>query len=84
MKDILEKISSYNLFNYLLPGVLFVVILEKFTTYSFVQENLIVGAFVYYFAGLVISRFGSLIVEPLLRKISFLKFADYEDFVSAS
>ena len=80
----MEKISSYNLFNYLLPGVLFVVILEKFTTYSFVQENLIVGAFVYYFAGLVISRFGSLIVEPLLRKISFLKFADYEDFVSAS
>src|SRR3989338_258179 len=84
MNDILEKISSYNLFNYLLPGVLFVVILEKFTTYSFVQENLIVGAFVYYFGGLVISRFGSLIVEPLLRKISFLKFADYEDFVSAS
>ena len=84
MKDILEKISSYNLFNYLLPGVLFVVVLEKFTTYSFVQENLIIGAFVYYFAGLVISRFGSLIVEPLLRKISFLKFADYEDFVLVS
>lgn len=84
MKELLDKISSYNLFNYLLPGVLFVYILDKFTIYSFNQENLIAGAFVYYFIGLVISRFGSLIIEPLLKKISFLKFAGYTDFVSAS
>jgi len=84
MKDILDKITSYNLFNYLLPGVLFVAILDKFTIYSLTQENLVVGAFVYYFVGLVISRFGSLIIEPFLKSISFLKFADYADFVSAS
>lgn len=84
MKDILDKITSYNLFNYLLPGVLFVAILEKFTAYSLTQENLIIGAFVYYFVGLVISRFGSLVIEPVLRKVSFLKFGDHEDFVSAS
>src|SRR3989344_7954495 len=84
MKDILDKITSYNLFNYLLPGVLFVAILDKFTSYSLTQENLLIGAFVYYFIGLVISRFGSLIVEPFLKSVSFLKFADYVDFVSAS
>jgi len=84
MKELLDKISSYNLFNYLLPGVLFVYILDKFTIYSFNQENLIAGAFVYYFIGLVISRFGSLIIEPTLKKVSFLKFVDYADFVSAS
>jgi hypothetical protein len=84
MKEIFEKITSYNLFNYLLPGVLFVVILSKFTSYSFIQDNLITGAFVYYFIGLIISRFGSLVIEPILKKISFLKFAKYEDFVSAS
>lgn len=84
MKEILEKISSYNLFNYLLPGTLFAIILDKFTNYSLVQENLIVGAFMYYFIGLIISRFGSLIIEPLLKKMSFLKFADYKDFISAS
>lgn len=84
MKDILDKITSYNLFNYLLPGVLFVAILDKFTIYSLTQENLIVGAFVYYFVGLVISRFGSLIIEPFLQSIYFLKFADYPDFVVAS
>jgi hypothetical protein len=84
MKEILDKITSYNLFNYLLPGVLFVAILDKFTTYSLHQDDLIVGAFVYYFVGLVISRFGSLVIEPILKKVSFVKFANYVDFVSAS
>lgn len=84
MKGLLDKISSYNLFNYLFPGILFAVISNKFTSYSLLQDNLIVGAFIYYFIGLVISRFGSLVIEPLLKRISFLKFADYKEFISAS
>ena len=84
MKDVLDKISSYNLFNYLLPGVLFTVIASNLTSYSFLQENIIISAFVAYFIGLVISRFGSLILEPFLRKISFLKLAVYASYISAS
>ena len=84
MKDLIEKLSSYNLFNYLFPGVIFAVISEKMTSYSFLQDDIIVGVFVYYFIGLVVSRFGSLFLEPALKKIEFLKFADYNDFVSAS
>jgi len=84
MKEIIDKITSYNLFNYLLPGILFSVIAQKLTPFPFIQEDIILGAFVYYFIGLVISRFGSLIIEPVLKKISFLKFAKYSDFVSVS
>ncbi len=84
MKELLDKISSYNLFNYLFPGILFAVLSKEITTHSFLQENMIIGVFVYYFIGLVISRIGSLILEPILRKLSFLKFADYKDFISAS
>lgn len=84
MKEILDKISSYNLFNYLLPGILFVTITNKLTSYSFIESNLIIAGFVYYFIGLIVSRFGSLIIEPVLKKISFLKFADYKEFISAS
>lgn len=84
MKEIVDKITSYNLFNYLLPGVIFVAVLDKLTIYSFTQENLVIGAFVYYFIGLVISRFGSLFIEPVLKKITFLKFSSYADFTSAS
>jgi len=83
MEKIIDKITSYNLFNYLLPGVLFAVTLKQFTPYSFMQDNLIVSAFVYYFVGLVVSRFGSLIVEPVLKFVHFLNFAKYPDFVAA-
>jgi len=84
MNELLSKLSSYNLFNYLLPGVIFVAIASKTTHYSLIQEDIVIGVFLYYFVGLVISRFGSLVIEPLLKKISFLKFADYRDFVVAS
>ena len=84
MKDLLSKLSSYNLFNYLLPGIIFVVAASKFTHYSFIQQDIIIGLFLYYFIGLVISRFGSLTIEPFLRRLSFLKFAEYKDFVLAS
>lgn len=84
MKELLDKISSYNLFNYLFPGILFAVLSRVITSYSFLQENLIIGVFVYYFLGMVISRIGSLVIEPVLKKLSFLKFADYKDFIEAS
>lgn len=84
MNELLNKISSYNLFNYLLPGVIFAVLASEITRYPLVQRDILTGAFLYYFIGLVVSRFGSLIVEPLLKWLSFVKFADYKDFVAAS
>jgi len=84
MKDILSKLSSYNLFNYLFPGILFVIVAGKVTHYSLIQQDVVIGVFLYYFIGLAVSRFGSLVIEPLLRRVSFLYFADYRDFVAAS
>ena len=84
MKEIIDKISSYNLFNYLFPGVIFVILLKEITKYNLIQENNFIGSFLYYFIGLVISRFGSLIVGNLLRKLTFIKFADYSEYVIAT
>ena len=84
MDGILEKISSYNIFNYLFPGTLFAVIAEALTTYRLVQDDIIVGLFFYYFIGLVISRIGSLLLEPALKKAHFITFAEYPKFVEAS
>lgn len=84
MKDLMDKLSSYNIFNYLLPGVVFVVMAESFTKYKFVQEEIIVGAFLYYFLGLVVSRVGSIVIEPILRWGGFLEFSEYGDYVEAS
>ena len=84
MSDFLGKLSTYNLFNYLFTGVLFVAMASYFTTFSFIQENLILAPFVYYFIGLVLSRIGSLIIEPILKWVKFVHFADYSHYMTAS
>lgn len=68
----------------MLPGALFAAIADSITSYSFVQDDLFIAAFAYYFIGLVISRIGSLIVEPLLRRTRFVRFAEYQKFIAAS
>ncbi|OUR89739.1 hypothetical protein A9Q81_21040 [Gammaproteobacteria bacterium 42_54_T18] len=82
MNDIIDKLSSYNLFNYLLPGVVFVFLAEAFTGITISHDEVVVMAFIYYFIGLVISRIGSVCIEPILKKIT--EHAPYEDYVKAS
>lgn len=84
MKEIIDKLSSYNIFNYLFPGVVFSIFATKFTDLNLSFDNLFLGAFAYYFIGLVISRFGSVFIEPLLKLTRIVKFADYKDFISVS
>ncbi|KUO61470.1 hypothetical protein APF79_01365 [bacterium BRH_c32] len=84
MKEIIEKISSYNIFNYLFPGIIFTQVLNTLTPYNLIGDDIVTELFKYYFIGLVISRFGSIVIEPFLRKTKLLKFADYSDFISSS
>jgi len=83
MSELLSKLSSYNIFNYLLPWILFASISEKLTGYNLIQEDAIVWAFIYYFIWLIISRIGSLIIEPALSQINFVEFEKYEAFLKA-
>ena len=83
MNEYIEKLSSYNLFNYLFPGVVFCLIVDKYFSYSLIQESTIIGIFLYYFIGLVISRIGSLIIEPILKKTKFVNFSSYSDYIAA-
>ena len=84
MKDLLDKLSSYNLFSHLLAGVVFAAIAERMTYFAIMQESIPVGVFVYYFIGLVIGRFGSLVLEPLLARSRFAVPASHEDLLAAS
>jgi hypothetical protein len=84
MKDLLDKLTSYNLFNYLLPGVIFAALVDRLTSFHAIQDSIIVGVFVYYFIGSVISRIGSIFIEPLLKRTKFVTFAPYADFVAAA
>ena len=77
MQGVLEKISSYNIFNFLLPGTIFAYSSDRFTNTTFIQDDLLIAVFVYYFLGLVVSRVGSLLIEPLLKITGFVRFSDY-------
>lgn len=83
MKDLLDKLSTYNVFNYLLPGVLFAAFVDGLTSLSVLQKDVVIGAFLYYFLGSVVSRVGSLLVEPILLRMKFVQYAPYPAFLQA-
>jgi len=84
MTDLLNKISSYNLFNNLLPGILSVVLIKHFVGYNLEQENIFIGLFLYYFIGMTISRISSILIEPILKFLKFVSFRNYKQFIEAS
>jgi len=81
MDYLFEKMSSYNIINYMLPGVAFSMLSKNWLGYDFISENILLELFIVYFIGIVISRISSVIIEPLLKMIKFVKFAPYEDYV---
>ncbi len=84
MDEILKKISTYNIFNYLLPGTIYIVLVTKFTDYNLVETNFFSMLVISYFIGLVISRLGSFLLEPALRKLKIVPVGEYSDFVMVS
>jgi hypothetical protein len=84
MNDILAKISSYNIFNNLVPGAVLAFLLATFEIYTIDTKSIVTDLIVFYFMGLVISRVGSLVVEPLFKLTGLIKYADYKDYLTAS
>lgn len=83
MEQLLEKISAYQFLNYLIPGLIFVYAIEYLGIYDLQDENILLMLFGGYFAGMVMSRIGSLIFEKYLLKWKFIRFAPYSDFKNA-
>ena len=83
MNSILGKLDSYQVLTNLLPGAFFGLALKFFFQTALPTENFGEDILIYYFMGLIINRIGSLVVEPVLKKFCFLKFAPYTDFAKA-
>jgi len=85
MNNFLEKIGTYNIFNYLFPGVIFAYAVSEITNYSFlIEDNILVAIVTYYFIGLVLSAIGDYITWPNIKKIRKIKYEPYPDFLEAS
>ena len=84
MEAILSLLSTYELFNNIFPGIIFSYFLNS-EGYTLVVEKIDIyeKLFIYYFIGLIISRIGSLFLEPFFLKLKIIKFADYTKFLKA-
>lgn len=83
MDKFIEKLGEYKIFNYLLPGIIFTYLLKYYVGIDIFQSNVIEMAFIFYFIGSVISRFGSVVIEEILKKIKFIKHSNYNDYINA-
>lgn len=84
MSELLAKISSYELFSNLLPGALFCIVCSHLGVFTLDEQNVILLLVVYYATGLSIGRIGSLVIEPLFRRLRWIQATPYDDFVLAS
>lgn len=82
-EKMIEKISSYNIFNFILPGAVFAYVSKELLYKNFLTNSWIENIIVCYFIGMILSRIGSLIIEPILKKCR-LKYAPYSDYIEAS
>lgn len=82
--NILGKLSSYNFFNNLYPGVLFVFLLRNIYGIELEWKNWIEAISVCYFIGMIMSRLGSIVIEPGLKKFSVIEYISYSDYIKAS
>lgn len=84
MEKLAEKLDSYDILNNLLPGIVLDFLFEKILGINLVNGNMVENLFVFYFIGMIVSRIGSLVLEPICKKIKWVTYADYGDFVKAS
>ena len=56
-RNVIEKISSYNLFNNFFPGIIFCYMVKEFTRFSLADGELLENLFIYYFCTLLVLRF---------------------------
>lgn len=83
---LIEKLSHYNFVTNIVPGTVLCIILKYLIGYDlFVTDNWYLMGIVFYFVGMICNRFGSLVIEPLLKKWAkkYFKFAPYKNYVEA-
>lgn len=84
MDKFLNKISEYHFIQTIVPGIIFTYFSKIFYDVNLFTEKPIYDFIIMLIIGLIISRIGSLIIEPVLQKIKILNFCKYSDYIEAS
>lgn len=78
-----EKISAYQILNYIIPGSVLCVLLKCWIGYNLIAYSMVENVIICYFIGMVNSRLSSLVLRKLLRATKFIKETSPEDFIRA-
>lgn len=81
MDKILDKISSYSLFNHLVPGIIFILLLNFFCGISLASQDIAKDFILYYLVGLIVNSVGSIVIEWLFKSVGAIKHEPYENFL---
>lgn len=89
MHELMEKISDYHIFNYIIPGACFFILSPLFISWEYIHtDNLFLQLCLCYTVGLIISRIGSfgfnIKVINNKKKKNQKNFAPYDQFIDAS
>ena len=83
MSSFIQKIEEYELVNYLIPGVMFVLFRNFIFDNYILKDEGIIFFLKCYIIGFILSRVGSVVIEPALRKIYNIKPKEYELYCKA-
>lgn len=83
MDTFLDKLFRYHILNNLIPGIAFLYIIDVIGIYGTAFDNAYGVFFIGYIAGMVLSRLGSVIIEPWFKSWRIVKYAPYPDFLKA-
>ena len=84
LASLFGKISNYNILNNLIPGAILCVVYKHLVGYDFMNVGTLELLVVFYFTGMINSRIGSLVLEPIMQKIKWVRLRDYRFFVEAA
>ena len=80
---ILDKISQYNILTNLIPGAVLCILLQYLADYNVFVDSVLLNLVIIYFVGMVNSRVGSIVIEPILKKFHIVKHTPYSDYLEA-
>ncbi len=84
MDKIFEKIEQYDIFNSLIPGVMYTFWVKRLYGKDLGADGVVEYLVVCYLLGIIISRFGSVCVEYILKDmLKFVNYADNSDYIEA-
>ena len=72
------------MFNYFFPGIIFNLCVDQIMSFGITLDDILYKIFVYYITGMILSRLGATVIEPLYKKICIVVYTKYKNFLDAS